>query len=219
MNQRDIAQLRAELSELREEVARLRSMVEAPPTVDEIEDDEAPPPDREWGRVDLPAAHVDFPGTPKRRALTLDLWREEVGVRSDSAESHAAVGTTGTVLEYRYDAPGDIGLSVTEITSRGGVRITLDEHLDRLRARMLRAGPVSILDEESAKAGRFRTLRFHLALGGGAHARVVLAVGPARKRQPPESPDVIIYIARAQWPEGEHTPLLAQRFLGSFQVD
>lgn len=218
-NERDIAQLRAEYVELSDEVARLRAMVEAPPLAEDGQQLDEAAVDLEWRRVDLPAANIELPGTPKRRVLTLEEWRAETGAKSDSSESFLAVGTTGSVLEYTYSDASGVELRLAEIAIRGGIRSSLDEHIDRLRAKLLRADPVAILEERPGRSGRFRTLDFQLELGGGRYARVIGAVGPARKRQSAESADIVIYLVRATWSGSEHAPLVAQRFLGSFELD
>ncbi len=218
-NERDIAQLRAEYIELRDEVAKLRATVEVPPTVEARQQLEMAPVELEWRRVDLPAANIELPGTPNRRVLTLEEWRAETGAKSDSSESFLAVGTTGSVLEYTYSDANGVELRVTEIAIRGGIRSSLDDHLARLRAKLLRADPVAILQERSGRSGRFRTLDVQLDLGSARAARVIGAVGPARKRQSAESADIVIYLARATWSGSEHAPLIAQRFLGSFELN
>ncbi len=217
--QGEIAQLRGELVELRAEVRRLHAAFASP----EPQPAEAPEPaaavvdDAAWRRIDLPRASVEFPGVPRRRTSTLDGWQDE-GAERDLSAAYAALGASGSVLEYTQSLESGTELVATELSIRGGPRETLGHRLSVLRAKILRAAPTTLLGETSPKGTKRPTTSMTLRHADGSTSKVVIAVGPARPGQPSDSPDAVAYVFRAAWSDADDAPEAAQRFVTSVEL-
>ncbi|MEM6293535.1 MAG: hypothetical protein AAGA54_19840 [Myxococcota bacterium] len=217
--QGEIAQLRGEIVELRAEVRRLHAAFASPePQPAETQESTAAVVDETaWRRIDLPRASVEFPGVPRRRTSTLDGWQED-GAERDLSEAYAALGASGSVLEYTQSLESGTELVATEISIRGGPRETLSHRLSVLRAKILRAAPSTLLGETSPKGTKRPTTEMTVRHADGSTSKILIAVGPARPGQPTESPDAVAYVFRAVWNDADEAPEAAQRFLKSVEL-